>query len=173
MLTPAPTPETQNEPCYCDTIDDPSYYEYCTVVSADSVEWYLEYQGHWYSEMDDETTFLYLISAGKKSLEAIVKLRLQLPCDCLFDECIVALLTTDAEPEFIANDGQWSWYVDVNRDEVYLIRVTLNGYVNIGTGKYALYGENSCVYGGEIIVPDPCYCWSDWEEGECGEEWYV
>ena len=173
ILTPAPTPETRNEPCYCETIDDPSYYEYCTVTDASDVDWYLEYQTHLYSNFHDETTFLYTLTAGPKSIETIVKLRLQLPCDCLFDECIVELLTSDSEPQYIANDGQWSFYVEIHRDETYLIRLTLNGYVNTGTGKYAVYGESLCVYGGEITVPDPCYCWSDWEEGDCDHDWCV
>ena len=156
-------------------------YGQCNEVKSNQeMHWDLDHYKTEYDPDLDLTEFTYGIKVNHDAKEHVVQFRLQLPCDCLLDNCMLRSLLHSSNPTVDVDDGQFVWDFHVVTGRIYLLRLVLNGKFDdsiSNEGQYALYGdEQSCAYGGNIEVPQPCKCWSDWNtySNTCTDlTWYV
>lgn len=140
--------------------------------------WSIEYYQYQYIADEDKTIYFYYVSVSSASVEAIIEFRLQMPCDCLLDECMLDELILSSEPSNYVKteNGHVVWNMLLKVGQSVMATITLKGYVPPSSdGQLAAYGaDGSCIYGGAIVVPQPCLCWSDFDEdADCDVDWYV
>ena len=147
--------------------------------STEDLNWVLSYYKTEYDADSDLTEFTYAIKVNHDAKENVVQVRLQLPCDCLVDKCMLQSLLHSSNPAVDVDDGMFVWNIEVQTARIYLLRLVLNGKFDDSVsaeGQYALYGdEQSCAYGGNIKVPQPCKCWGEWtaSSNTCSDlTWY-
>ena len=150
------------------------------MASLNDMEWMLTFYGATYDSTEDLTELTYAVSVAYNSIQDIISIRLQLPCDCLLDECMLRTLVQSSTPSVMVENGQFVWNMAVTRARTYILKLVLHGKFDDSiseNGKYALYGERgSCAYGGDIAVPQPCKCWSEYTalSDSCSDDsWYV
>ena len=144
------------------------------------MDWGLTYYGARYNDDEDVTELTYAVSVDYNSIEDIVSIRLQLPCNCLIDNCMIGALIQESNPTVQVDDGQFVWKIHVTNARTYILKITLKGKFDSSIskqGQYALYGaQGSCAYGDKIQVPQPCNTWSQWSSvsNTCNSiTWYV
>eukprot|EP01083_Nonionella_stella_P293938 999475_1 len=164
-ITTTPSPEP-----ICAGIQTPGNYGKCNgdTQTPEDMDWDFKFYGARYDAVLDITELTYAIMVQYNSIENVVEIRLQLPCDCLMDNCMLSALLYDSNPEVEVEDGMFVWSIEVENSRTYILNLELRGRLDQSisdNGQYALYGKRkTCAYGGNIEVPQPCRCWGDWQQ---------
>ena len=129
---------------------------------------------------EDLTELTYAVSVDYNSIEDIIAIRLQLPCNCLIDNCMLNALIYDSTPTVNVDNAQFVWYIHVTNARTFILKIILFGKFDdsiSSQGQYALYGnQQSCAYGESIKVPQPCKTWGSWRSvsNTCDDiTWFV